>query len=105
LEQAPPRKILRKPAVRARTGYGDTQIWRLERAGRFPKRVRLSPMAVGWFEDEIEEWVLSRVRGTGKQPPLPKARREAALSEPATTGRAAATIESARRVGSTSEAD
>lgn len=68
------RKILRKPAVRQRTGYSDSQIWRLERAGQFPKRVQLGPMAVGWFEDEIDRWVADRVRGFGKAPPPAKNR-------------------------------
>ena len=47
---AGPRVIIRKPEVLRRTGYSDTTIWREEKAGRFPQRVQLSPMAVGWYE-------------------------------------------------------
>jgi prophage regulatory protein len=64
------RRIIRKPEVRRRTGYSYTSIWREEKAGRFPKRVQLSPMAVGWFEDEVLDWIQSRVRRGGKRPPV-----------------------------------
>jgi prophage regulatory protein len=68
------RRIVRRPEVRRRTGYSDTTIWRKEKAGEFPKRIALSPdgMAVGWFEDEIDEWIQSRIRGPGKRPALAK---------------------------------
>jgi prophage regulatory protein len=69
------RKIIRKPAVRERTGYSDTQIWRLEQRGEFPARVQLGPFSVGWYADEVDEWVRSRVRAGGRQPPLPRSRR------------------------------
>jgi prophage regulatory protein len=72
------RNIIRKPAVRKRTGLSDSQVWRLERDGRFPSRVQLSPMAVGWYEDEVDAWVHARVRASGRQPPLPKRRRRTA---------------------------
>ena len=68
------RRIIRRAAVRARTGYSDTSIWRKETAGTFPARVLLNPEkgpqgGVGWFEDEIDQWVHNRVRGIGR--PLP----------------------------------
>jgi prophage regulatory protein len=69
------RKIIRKPAVRERTGYSGTQIWRLEQLDKFPARVQLGPNSVGWFEDEVDAWVLSRIRGGCRQPPLPRNRR------------------------------
>jgi prophage regulatory protein len=78
------RNILRKPAVRGRTGLSDSQLWRLEQRGEFPARVRLSPggLAVGWYEDEVDDFVNSRPRAAGKQPPLPKSRRrESAAAE------------------------
>jgi prophage regulatory protein len=69
--------IIRKPRVRELTGYSETQIWRLEKRGMFPSRIQLGVMAVGWYEDEVLEWLRTRARGMGKQPPLPKARRQA----------------------------
>ena len=63
-------KILRKPEVRARTGLSDTTIWRLERDGDFPQRLRLTDAgAVGWREAEVDAWARERIRGSGKRPP------------------------------------
>jgi len=65
-----PRNILRKRPVRQRTGLSDTTIWRLEKAGNFPARIRITEAgAVGWYEDEIDNWIHDRVRGGGKRPP------------------------------------
>jgi prophage regulatory protein len=69
--EAAERRIIRKPEVVRRTGYSAVQIWRFERDGLFPKRVQLGPMAVGWFEDEVLDWIQSRVRQGGKRPPVP----------------------------------
>jgi prophage regulatory protein len=69
------RRIIRKPELRKRTGLSDSQIWRLEQVKKFPARLQLGPFAVGWLEDEIDDWIYSRVRAGGRQPPLPKNRR------------------------------
>ncbi|TWA91098.1 helix-turn-helix transcriptional regulator [Bradyrhizobium stylosanthis] len=41
--------------------YSKTQLWRLERAGKFPRRVKLSAMRVAWIETEIDEWIAARI--------------------------------------------
>jgi prophage regulatory protein len=43
--------------------YTLTTLWRLERDGRFPKKVKIGDAAVAYYEHEIEEWIRSRVRG------------------------------------------
>ena len=53
-------KILRTKEVQGQTKLGRTTIWRLEREGRFPKRVQLSDRRVGWKASDVEEWVRSR---------------------------------------------
>jgi prophage regulatory protein len=65
-----PGRLIRKPEVLDLTGYSYTTIWREEKARRFPKRVQLSPMAVGWFENEVLDWIQSRVRRGGKRLPV-----------------------------------
>lgn len=55
-------RILREAEVRRLTGLSRVTRWRLERDGRFPRRVQLSTNAVGWFENEIREFLLSRAR-------------------------------------------
>ena len=54
-------RLLRKPAVIDRVGLSETTLWRLERAGRFPKSIRISPGAVAWRESDIEAWIADRV--------------------------------------------
>lgn len=55
-------KILRKPAVRELTGLSLSTVRRLEKAGNFPKRLKLSKSAVGWVESEVVAWVEARQR-------------------------------------------
>lgn len=57
---AAPSKFLRFRAVHERTGLSRSTIWRLERVGAFPRHRRLSANAVGWVEEEIDGWMLSR---------------------------------------------
>jgi prophage regulatory protein len=66
--QAAPRRILRREAVLERTGLGKTSQYELERSGRFPTKVALSPRLVGWYEDEVEAWISSR-----RDSPVPRA--------------------------------
>jgi prophage regulatory protein len=58
----PQRKIIRSRQVIARTGRSRSTIWRDVREGRFPAPVQLGPSAVGWYEDEIDGWVMARPR-------------------------------------------
>ncbi len=53
-------RILRKPAVLERVGFSGTTLWRLERAGKFPRSIRLSVGTVGWRESDIERWITER---------------------------------------------
>lgn len=55
-------RILRRPEVISMTGLGRSRIDELEKANKFPKRIRISDRATGWRSDEIEEWILSRPR-------------------------------------------
>ncbi len=56
------RNILKKKKVMDRVGLSAATIWRQEKAGLFPNRVQLTKRRVGWFEDEIDAWMDSRVR-------------------------------------------
>jgi prophage regulatory protein len=42
--------------------YGKVQIWRKEKRGEFPKRVRLGAARHGWIESEIDAWIEERAR-------------------------------------------
>lgn len=41
--------------------YSMNHIRRLEKAGQFPKRVRIGANRVGWVRGEIEQWVNERM--------------------------------------------
>lgn len=55
-------KILSKKEVREKVVYSIQHITRLEQAGRFPKRLRLGENRVGWLEEEVDDWINSKVR-------------------------------------------
>lgn len=63
-------KILRRKEVCNCVGLSYTSVFRLERTGRFPSRIRLSPMgrSVGWLESEIFQWIAERERVVAVQP-------------------------------------
>ena len=54
--------LLRLKAVMERTGLCRSNVYRLEAAGAFPPRVKLSQRASAWRSDEIEAWIASRPR-------------------------------------------
>ena len=40
--------------------YSDMHIWRLEKQGRFPERIKLGQHRVGWSLREILQWIEER---------------------------------------------
>lgn len=40
--------------------YSDMHIWRKEKAGTFPKRIKLGPNRVGWSLQEVLDWIEAR---------------------------------------------
>jgi prophage regulatory protein len=40
--------------------FSDMHIWRLERAGKFPKRIKLGERRVGWDFHEVISWIEDR---------------------------------------------
>jgi prophage regulatory protein len=51
------RRVLTYEQLRERIPYTRQHLSRLEKAGLFPKRIRLGPNRVGWLEDEVDEHV------------------------------------------------
>lgn len=50
-------QLLRCPEVRARTTLSKSRIYELIREDKFPKPVRLGANAVGWVDEEIDNWI------------------------------------------------
>ena len=71
--KTPQKRFIRLPEVLSRTGYGRTSIYRKMEEGSFPRSVKLGgPLedpdafdsrAVAWIEDEVEQWIDSRIEG------------------------------------------
>lgn len=55
-------KLIRRKQMLELIGLSRTTQWRLEKAGRFPTRVRIGAGSVGWHLAEVEEWVKGRER-------------------------------------------
>jgi prophage regulatory protein len=57
-------KILSFDDLRPAKGiaYSKVSLWRLEKRGEFPRRVRLGRGRHGWAEHEIDNWIADRIR-------------------------------------------
>jgi prophage regulatory protein len=53
-------KIIAAAERRQLVPYSDMHIWRMEKAGTFPKRIKLGPNRVGWSFLEISDWIKAR---------------------------------------------
>lgn len=58
-------RFMREPEVAQVTGLSRTTRWRLERAGKFPRRRRISANAVAWLQSEVEAWIAEKTDGVG----------------------------------------
>lgn len=53
-------RIIRKPEAVHMAGVSASTLMRMELAGTFPKRVKLSTNSVGYLYMQVLEWVESR---------------------------------------------
>jgi len=78
--------ILREAKVKETTGLSKSTRWRLEKAGDFPKKVQLSPRAVGWRAEEVIQWCKERCEA--KKGPVGKHTGAAGTVDPEARGEA-----------------
>ena len=50
-------RIICKKELKTYVPYTSQHIARLEKAGKFPKRLQLGPNRVGWLESDIIAWM------------------------------------------------
>ncbi len=55
-------RFLREPEVCRITGLSRTTRWRLERDGKFPKRIKISENARANLLSQILDWMAARVK-------------------------------------------
>jgi prophage regulatory protein len=53
--------ILRRKQVESRTGLSRSSIYAMMAKGEFPKPVSLGGRAVGWIENQIDQWLESLI--------------------------------------------
>lgn len=61
-------RIISKKELRQLVLYSPAHIDRLEKAGKFPKRVQLGPCRVGWIENEVLDWLQARINERNERP-------------------------------------
>lgn len=54
-------RILSKRQLKELVLYSPQHIARLEKAGKFPRRVQVGPNGVGWIEAEVLDWLTERI--------------------------------------------
>jgi prophage regulatory protein len=55
-----PQLVIRPAQIGHVVGLSRPMVYRLERAGAFPKRRQLGPRATGWLFGDVQDWVQSR---------------------------------------------
>lgn len=56
-----PDRILRLPAVLARTGLSRSTLYRKIEQGTFPRQIKISERCAGWRQSAIEDWLRNPV--------------------------------------------
>ncbi len=56
-------RLISAPERRELVPYSDMHVWRLERDGKFPRRIPLGANRVGWSLREVQEWIEDRKAG------------------------------------------
>jgi prophage regulatory protein len=55
-------RIMRLPEVKTMTGLSRSTIYFRIAEGTFPKQISLGGRAVGWLENEIQEWLQRQIQ-------------------------------------------
>tara|TARA_B110000908_G_C10212223_1_gene430831 strand:+ start:64 stop:264 length:201 start_codon:yes stop_codon:yes gene_type:complete len=53
--------ILRLPEVTSRTGLSRSSIYLRIANNEFPKPISLGGRAVGWLEQDVDEWIVEKI--------------------------------------------
>ncbi len=56
-------RIVTRRELRLIVPFCPQHILRLEKQGKFPKRIKIGVRRVGWYLSDIEAWLAERARG------------------------------------------
>jgi prophage regulatory protein len=54
------KRLIRRADLRRKVPLSDSHIYELEKAGKFPARIQLTPRCVAWDEAEVDSWIEAR---------------------------------------------
>lgn len=54
-------RLIKLKTVMDSTGLARSTVYKFIAEGRFPKPVKLGVRMVAWVEEEVEEWILSKI--------------------------------------------
>lgn len=55
------KKLIKKNEVLLTCGISTSTLYRLIKSGQFPQAVKTSERAVAWIENEVAEWIETRI--------------------------------------------
>lgn len=58
--------------VQERTTLSRSTIERGEKSGEFPKRIRLSENRIAWREEDIDNWIETKLKARSDEPGEPQ---------------------------------
>ena len=64
-------RLIRLPEVQYRTGYARSSIYRMVKNDEFPSPIKIGERASAWLENEVEDWIESRVSASRAEVLLP----------------------------------
>lgn len=53
-------RVIRKKELLNILGLSDPTVYRMEKAGKFPQRLRLGGNSCGWLQSEVDGWIAER---------------------------------------------
>jgi prophage regulatory protein len=59
-DSKPKNRLIGSAELRQLVPFSDAHFWRLERAGEFPRRIKLGGQRVGWYLAEVLAWIEAR---------------------------------------------
>ena len=60
MQPEPRERLIRKPELTSMICLSDATVWRMEKAGKFPKRLQLGGNSVAWLESEVLDWLKAK---------------------------------------------
>lgn len=69
------KRFIRRPELVAKVGLCATTIFYLERAGKFPRHILLTPRVAVWDETEVDGWMREQMAKAAQPTRVPGSRK------------------------------